>query len=86
MQRARGCQKSPQRCRFLFFFFFFPRVGKEKWVGVGKAPCNSWSELSVGLGGSCALGGGGEARRLLAPGSGQQVREDDDFQNTSRQP
>lgn len=54
----------------------------QRW-GVVKAPCNSWSELSRGSGVS---GNGWEAQRLLAPGSGQQVIEDDDYQNTSMQP
>lgn len=56
-------------------------VSGQRW-GVVKAPCNSWSELSGGV----VAGKGWWVQRLLAPRSGQQVREDDDYQNTNGQP
>lgn len=35
MMQTQGCRRGKCECR---------------WAGVGKAPCNSWSELSVGSG------------------------------------
>uniref|UniRef100_A0AAV2M5Q5 Uncharacterized protein n=1 Tax=Knipowitschia caucasica TaxID=637954 RepID=A0AAV2M5Q5_KNICA len=64
----------------------FSVPGKCSVGGRRKGTLQQLVQIIGGLGGVQWWGGGGEAWRLLAPGTGQQVREDDDYQNTSRQP
>lgn len=81
LQRLSGCQRK----HAAFFQVQNHRKSKCEYSGWEKARHLATAVLNYPWGrGQWARRGGGEARRLLAPGSGQQVREDDDYQNTSR--